>query len=125
MCRELLRFDGFEVVSFECSTELMAEASELPLAAIVDAWTARSWEHAIVERVGRDRLIATATTPALTHLWRRLGAARVYLKPISVDEVRADVQTIAARGAPASRTLPVHATAEGETLARERRRSNS
>ncbi len=125
MYGELFRFDGFEVISFECATDLIAEASDLPLAAIVDAWTARSWEPAIVERAGRDRLIATATTPALTHLWRRLGAARVYLKPISIDEVRADVQMIAARGAPASRTLPVHATAEGETRARERRRSSS
>ncbi len=105
MWAEILVFDGYSAVLFESPDALLGHSGEAPDVTIVDAWTARSSESSLLARLSRDHVIVTSTTRVLALSWHRLGAARVYLKPISIEQIRADLRDLAECPGPASRTV--------------------
>jgi hypothetical protein len=95
MYGEFLRFEGFEVVAFDQPGPLLVEQSKPPRAVVVDAWTAVSSEMAIAARIRLGATLVTSTTLRLADLWRCLGAARVHIKPISLDDLCDDLRRLA------------------------------
>jgi hypothetical protein len=89
---------GVTVAAFASPLELIAGRIGVspPTIAVVDAWTAHSYERQVRGVVSPARVVVLATSRQQEDTWRTLGAAHILYKPFALPALRDAVASAAA-----------------------------
>lgn len=89
---------GVTVAAFATPLELIAGrvGADPPMVAVVDAWTAQSYERQVRGAVSPARLVVLTTSRHQEETWRKLGATRFLYKPFALPALRDAVAAAAA-----------------------------
>jgi len=93
----VLEQEGFVVLPFEFTSDLIGLRAAEPTVAVIDAWTARYSPRQTCAALAHGGVILMTTSEEQERVWASLGVNQVLRKPFAADALRAAVRVMTKR----------------------------